>query len=312
MYRQITLLLCLFIYNELSAQTIQFLFCGKTEAVADLSKIGNAAIKLDFLKIGVRGGSQTAPFYVLGNAESVKTNDNFKDKVIANGCSGSNGTTQTCSMCTTCSFAESTTALNLGNPTGKMVGTVKVESKGNDLYIMNTDVNNVVCYETHKISLAGQANKKLDVYYKYEGIAKDNVSQVRNVSLNYRFNNDSYFTTPYFFNKNSSNVGVFEDVGSIIASVPLATEDLSKKLSFEIIPNPVKENIVLNTNVFQGFHGFINILNDQGANFYFEETNFDPNQTTKEIRTLSLKSGMYLLQISDEEGRISSKKFQKL
>ena len=297
-------------FITLNAQTIQFQFCGKTEPVTVLANRDHAAIKLDFIKIGVRGGSQSAPFYVLGNQESVADNNNFKDKTIADNCPASSSKTD-CSSCGTCTNVDSTTALNIGNAIGKLVGTVKVETKSNDIYIMSTGVDNVVCYETHKISLAGKANKKLDVYYKYEGIAKDNVSQVRNISLNYRFNNDAYFTTPYFFNKNSNNVGVFEDVGSILASVPVATEDLSKKLSFSISPNPTKEKLIIHMTVFQNFNGFINILGTQGNVVYSENISFDTQLTNREININQLTTGTYILHVSDDEGRVSVLKFQK-
>ncbi len=301
------------LYSCLQAQTIQFQFCGKTETVADLNKRGNAAIKLDFIKIGIRGWNQVniPPFYVLGNQENVTKNDNFKNKVSADGCPGTNNT-GACTPCSTCAFVESTTSANLGNAIGKLVGSVKVETNNNDLYIMCTDVNNVVCYETHKISLAGQSNKKLDVLYKVEGIAKDNISQVRNMSLNYRFNNDNYFSTPYFFNKNSNNVGVFEELGSIQASVPVATEDLSKKLSFNIAPNPTHDILNVKLKVYQDFPGFITIIGANGGQVFSEATQFTSSQENLELRVSDLTTGQYILYLSDEDGRSSFMRFQKI
>lgn len=302
---------------NLNAQTIQFLFCGKTESIPTLDAGGKdqrlkAAFKLDFLKIGLRGSSQTAPFYVLGNVQGSATNENFVDKVLADNCSGSSGSTGNCSQCGICTNAVSTTAANLGTATGKFLNNVRVESKGNDMYIMCTGVNNVVCYETHKISLAGQAKKAIDVYYKYEGIALLDPVHMKNISLTYRYNNDNYPSTPYFFNKNSMNVGVFEDVGSIFTSVPNATEDLSRKLNFNISPNPVHELLKMNMTVYQEFNGFINILNEKGAIAYYEPTNFAPSETTKEINISNFISGNYVLHVSDEDGRVSTLRFVKL
>ncbi|MCC6815386.1 MAG: T9SS type A sorting domain-containing protein [Saprospiraceae bacterium] len=303
---------------KIDAQTIQFQFCGKTESIATLDGGGKdqrakSAIKLDFLKIGVRGASQTNPFYVMGNTESTKTNENFGDKILADNCSGSSGVSGTCNQCGICTNAVSTTNFNIGNAIGKFLNNVKVESKGNDMYIMCTGSANVICFETHRISLAGQLNKKLDVYYKCEGISDLNPSDVRNISLNYRFNNEAYFATPYFFNKNSGNVGVIEDVGSIQASVPVvATEDLSKKLTFDIAPNPVNDILKINLNVLQEFNGFINILSETGAIAHFEETQFNPSVKVKELNLQYLHPGNYILHISDEDARISIKKFIKI
>ncbi|MEP7197224.1 MAG: T9SS type A sorting domain-containing protein [Saprospiraceae bacterium] len=319
MIKFISPVLVAFLLNSLQAQTIQFQFCGKTEYILPTidpntgkDQRTNAYLKLDFLKIGVRGGSQSAPFYVLGNVEAVAVNDNFKDLVIADNCASSGGSTGDCKQCGTCNDVLSTTNANIGTAIGKFLSNVRVESKGNDLYIMSTGKDNVVCYETYKISLAGKGNKKLDVYYKYEGVSKNDASLLKNISLNYRFNNEAYFGTPYFFNKNSGHIGVFEDVGSIFASVPVATEDLSKKLKFEISPNPVKESLNLNLSVFQKFDGFINLLNASGSVVYFEPISFEPSVSTKEINVSNLPAGNYIVHVSDDDGRLSVLKFQKL
>ena len=318
MLRLLYILLSFTVLSNLSSQTIQFQFCGKTEAVSPVidpitgqDQRGNAAIKLDFLKIGIRGTSQTTPFYVLGNVETgPKVNDNFKNKVLVDNCTG--GVMNGCSSCGICAPVESTNSGNLGSITGNFLMPVKAETNNNNLYIMCTNQNYVVCYESHKISLAGYSNKKIDVYWKIEGIAKNNISQVRNISLNYRFNNDAYFTTPYFVNKNSNNVGEFEDVGAIFASVPVATVDLSKKLKFDISPNPVTSELKVNLTVFKNFDGFINILNEKGSVAYSERATFDSNETNKTIDVGQFPSGIYILNISDEDGRASVLKFQKL
>ncbi|NOT38740.1 MAG: hypothetical protein HOP11_15305 [Saprospiraceae bacterium] len=301
----------------LESQTIQFQFCGKTDEIPTLDGSGvdqraKAALKLDFLKIGIRGFASTNPFYVLGNIESGKTNENFLNKVIADKCSGSNGTSGTCSQCGVCTNVSSLTNSNIGNAVGKLVNNIKVEAKDNDIYIMSTGANNVVCYETHKISLAGQGGKSIDVYYKYEGIAALNPSNMKNISLTFRYNNDAYPSTPFFFNKNSNHVGVFEDTRSIFEKVPVSTEDLSKKLKFEISPNPVNEILKINLTVYKEFKGYINILKENGAIAHFEPAQFDANISSKEVNVNTLIAGNYILHISDDDGRISTARFTKL
>jgi hypothetical protein len=311
------LYLLTFIGIGIQAQTVQFLFCGKTEAIATLDGSGKdqrakASIKLDFIKMGIIGSSVSNPFYVLGEVQAVNNNDNFANKVLTDGCSGSTGTTGLCNQCTTCTNASSTTGNNIGTSNGKFLANVKVESIGNDMYIMCTGVNNVVCYETNKINVSSYVNKKLEITYKVEGISTLNAADVKNMSLNYRFNDEAYFTTPYFFNKNSSNIGIFEGTNTLSKGVPVATEDLTKKLKFGIHPNPAKDILKVDLTIYQEFKGFVNIISEKGDVAYFESIQFQPSSTSKEISVEDLPQGNYILNISDEDGRASVARFIKL
>lgn len=297
----------------LQAQTIQFLFCGKTGTVSPtLDGSGNdqrekASIHLDFLKIGIIGSSKTSPVFVLG--DTGPNNVSFATKVLADKCE--NNTDQAyCTQCQTCATVTSTTNGDLGRLSGRMQGNVRVETKNNNLVIMSTNVNNVVCYETQKIPIPTLSGKKAEITVKYEG--KSQGWPVHNISLNYRYNNNAYFTTPFFFNKNSNNVGVFEETYVIVQNVPVSVEDLSKRLKFDLSPNPVQDEIYLNLEAFEGFQATFSILDESGRLYSSVKQDLFAGEARKTLEVGDLPSGMYILKISDNDGRVSSKKFTKL
>ncbi|MEO6691496.1 MAG: T9SS type A sorting domain-containing protein [Saprospiraceae bacterium] len=301
----------------LQGQTIQFKFCGKTDFVIPTidpitgkDQRNKAALKLDYLKIGLRGASQTNPFFVQGFTQTGSVD--FADTILADECTIIVDSLGTCTKCNVCNNAWSTTNLNIGSVIGSLLTNVRVESKNNDMFIMSTGPNNLVCYETNKISLTGQANKKIDVNYNVEGISDG--FNLKNMSLNYRYNSDAYFVTPYFFNKNSNIVGVFDEVGSIQASVPLpsSSEEVLQKINISFSPNPVEDELILNTIAFWDFDGTIKILNTNGQVIHIESHFFEKNKSELKIDMSPYSSGMYILQISDKKGNLNVLKFQKI
>jgi hypothetical protein len=313
MKKLISPLLLLLASWGIQAQTIQFLFCGKTGTVSPtLDGSGNdqrekASIHLDFLKIGIIGSSKTNPVFVLG--DTGPNNVSFATKVLADKCE--NNTDQAyCTQCQTCATVTSSTNGALGRLSGKMQGNVRAETKNNNLVIMSTNVNNVVCYETQKIPIPTLSGKKAEITVKYEGRSQG--WPVHNISLNYRYNDNAYFSTPFFFNKNSGNVGVFEETYVIVQNVPVFVEDLSKKLSFELNPNPVQNEIYLKLEAFEGFQANFTILDESGRQHSTLKQDLQTGGSTKTLEVGNLPAGFYILKISDNEGRVSSKKFTKI
>ncbi|MBK9271999.1 MAG: T9SS type A sorting domain-containing protein [Saprospiraceae bacterium] len=313
MKKHISPLVFILIGSFLQAQTIQFQFCGKTATVTPSTDPGGndqrekASIHLDFIKIGQIGNSKTNPVYVLG--ETGVNSVSFATKVIADKCE--NNTNQTnCSGCTTCTTVTSSTNGDLGNISGKILGNAKVETKNNSFVMMSTNVNNLICYETNKINISTLSGKKAEITVKYEGRSQG--FAVHNISLNYRYNNDNYFVTPFFFNKNSNNVGVFEETYVIIANVPVGVEDLSKKLSFELTPNPVREELLVSLETYEKFDATISILDENGREHKAVQKNLEPGASNLSIGVADLPAGWYLLKIADQDGRISTKKFTRI
>ncbi len=120
-----------------------------------------------------------------------------------------------------------------------------------------------------------------------------------------------YFRTPFFFNKNSNNVGLFEETYSIVASVPVAVEDLSKKLEFSLNPNPVKDELNLELETLESFDGQISILDATAKELYNQPYSFITGNGQAKINTTKLPEGIYILKIADKEGRSSTLKFNK-
>jgi len=301
------------ILADAQSQTIQFQFCGKTATVSPSTDPGGndqrekASIHLDYLKIGQLNNSKTNPIYILGDVGNNSVS--FATKVLADKCE--NNTDQVyCTGCTTCATVTSTTNGDLGKLSGKILGNVRAETKNNNFVMMSTNVNNVVCYETNKINVAALTGKKVEITIKYEGRSQG--FSIHNISLNYRYNNDNYFSTPFFFNKNSSNVGVFEETYFTIANVPVAVEDLSKKLNFELAPNPVKDELIVNFETFEQFNANITVLDENGKEHKTLKRNMEPGNSSTSIQVQDLPAGWYLLKISDEEGKTTTKKFTRI
>jgi hypothetical protein len=303
----------LFCLTLLKSQTIQLQFCGKTGTVSpSIDPVtGNdqrekASIRLDWVKIGLINNSKTNPIFNLGDSQTGGIA--FANKIIADKCENNTDPVY-CSQCINCNAVAASNNAPLGFCSGKLTGNVAVITKNNDLYMMSTNVNNVVCYETHKIDVSSMKGKKIDLSIKYEGISQG--WPVHNISLNYRYNNDAYFRTPFFFNKNSNNVGLFEETYSIVASVPVAVEDLSKKLEFSLSPNPVKDEVNLKLETFESFDGQISVLDATSKEVYSQSYSFITGNGQTKINTTKLPEGIYILKISDKEGRSSTLKFNK-
>lgn len=295
-------------------QSMTIKFCGKTNAVSPTidpnngqDQRGKAAIRLDYIKVGIIGNSLYNHFYNLGDDFA---GFGFPNSVFVDQCDNATGSLTTCAQCNVCKNITSKTGVLLGVSEGRMLGNVKIEGKNNDLYLMSTGDNNVVCYETDRIWLFGQKNKKIEVSVKYEGIAQGGYT-VKNINMNYRYDNNAYFSTPYFFNKNSNNTGVFTETYVIQNAVPNAVQDLSSKLSFEINPNPIIDQLKIEYGATESFNGSVHILNDLSQELKSTQAYFNEGEGVQTVDVNELKSGFYFVLISDSEGRTSVKKFIK-
>jgi len=96
-----------------------------------------------------------------------------------------------------------------------------------------------------------------------------------------------------------------------VASVPVAVEDLSKKLEFNLSPNPVKDELNLKLETFESFDGQISVLDASSKEVYSQSYSFITGNGQTKINTTKLPEGIYILKISDKEGRSSTLKFNK-
>lgn len=93
---------------------------------------------------------------------------------------------------------------------------------------------------------------------------------------------------------------------AIYGAEPLSTQDFSKN-NFAIFPNPAKENIVLSSSTHSG-NLIIQIINIQGKVLSNKNVAFDNDDS---INVSNLSKGIYFLNIEDESGNKSIKKFVK-
>ncbi len=295
-------------------QSMTIKFCGKTDAVAPTidpnngqDQRGKSAIRLDWIKVGIIGNSINNAFYKLGETY---INYAFPTGIFADQCDNSSGSSSNCSDCLVCKDIISVKNVNLGSPQGRFVGNAKIEGKNNDLYLMSTGANNVVCFETTPIDLSSYKNKKIEVSLQYEGIAQGGYS-IRNINMTYKYDNNPYPSTPYFFNKNSNNTGLYADTYVIQNAVPNAVQDLSSKISFELNPNPIINHINMEYNSKETFNGKIIILNELLQELKLIPLTINNGKGKESIDITEFTPGAYFIQLSDLEGKSTTKKFIK-
>lgn len=309
------ILAIVFTTDFLCAQHIQFRFCGATTAVsptndpstgADQRKRG--AIRLDYISLGLPGQSECCPFHAIGYSSSTKP-WTFANATFADGCSANNRNGD-CTPCTTCKDPYYGNNIVVGKLWGQIYDNAKVEGLNSDLWIESTGQFNQVCFETSKIDVSPYRGKKLEVRTVFQGYA-DSQFSIKNVNFTYRYNADPYPATPYFWNKNSNIIGIYAETNSVPVVPTTAVEDLSDQLEFDVQPNPVIDLLILELNILESFSGSIKIWDIQGKQVYSEDMQFSEGSLSKSIPVQDLNAGLYQVTISDQEGRISYRKFFK-
>jgi len=302
--------LCLFMLSFVfgNAQTMQIKFCGKTSAVVPATdgsgqdQRNKGGLRMDFIRIGKLSQSRTSPFYTLGLASGTS----FKNATWVDGCA--NNTNQTyCSGCSTCKPILNTSNGSIGVSEGKMVENVRLRTSNNDLYIESTGSQNVVCFVTDPIDLSSVAGKKIEVNVGYEGTVKDGFTTV-NVNFNYRYNNEAWAN---LLNQNSNFLRVIDTAILVNINVPTAVVTLDETVDFKISPNPVNNKLFIELNSLQTFDAELSIRDIQGK--IVLQQNYAVSEGTNRIdwNIEHLNPAIYLFQIADKEGRISTSKFIK-
>lgn len=290
------------------SQSMQIQFCGKTSLVTP-AKDGNGndqrhkgALRLDLIRVGKIGQSRTLPFYSLGISPL-----SFMSGTWVDGCN-SNGDASYCSGCTTCKPIKSTTNGDVATPEGKMVDNLRIRTNNDDLYIESTGTQNLVCIVTKPIDLSAYAGKKIEVNVIYEGTVQDGFTTA-NVNFNYKYNNGPKWVN--LLNQNSNFLRLIDTSLLIIVNVPSAVENLDGIVDFEISPNPVNEKLFVELNSQKVIDGNLSVRDIEGKLISEQQLNIQIGKSKIEISTRELHYGVYLLQIADNEGRISTKKFVK-
>jgi hypothetical protein len=305
-YLQLTIIL-LSLSQGLKSQTMQIKFCGKTSNVIPTNdNSGNdqrhkGGLRLDLIRIGKLSQSRTAPFYSLG----VAPND-FLNGTWVDGCINNTNATY-CTGCTTCKTIKNTSNADVGSAEGKMESNVRMRTNNNDLFIESTGTQNVVCFRTNNIDVSAQAGKKIEVNIKYEGTALDGFTTV-NVNTQYRYNSGAW---EQVFNQNSNFLRVIDTALLIPVNVPVAVENLDGVLHFEVSPNPVNEKLFIDVESKKSFQGVLTLRDLNGKLISEQELFIKEGNNNFDINARELQYGVYLLQIGDLEGRISTKKFVK-
>lgn len=289
------------------AQTMQIKFCGKTSPVIPakdnngLDQRHKGGLRMDLIRIGKLSQSRSAPFYSLGIDPL-----SFLIGTWVDGCNTNTNQTY-CSGCTTCKPILSTSSGVVGVAEGKMLDNVRMRTSNNDLYIESTGTQNVVCFVTNPIDVSGVAGKKIEVNVIYEGTTQDGFSTV-NVNFHYRYANGAW---SQLLNQNSNFLRLIDTAILITVNVPSAVENLDGVINFEVSPNPIHEIIFIELNSRKSFEANLIIRDIQGKIISSAPVFIKEGKNKIDLNAIDLNHGMYLLQIADHEGKISTKKFVK-
>lgn len=293
--------------SSLEAQSMQIMFCGKTDEVSP-AKDGNGndqrhkgALRLDFIRVGRLGQSRTSPFYNLGTSSGYI----FRNSTWVDGCNSNQNQTY-CTGCSTCSAVFDASNAPIGVVEGRLFGNVIIRSQGNDLYLASTGDQNVVCYVTNPFDVSAEIGKRIEVNVGYEGTSQGGFS-TKNVNFSYRYSNGNW--TP-LLNQNSNFLRVIDT--AIFVTRPVSVTDINGNLSIEISPNPVTDQLTVNVENETGFDAVVSVVDINGKiNSTFNHL-FVEGLNQIEIPVDQLPNGIYYLQITDMLGNSGGRKFVKI
>lgn len=291
---------------SLEAQTMQVMFCGKTDEVSP-AKDGNGndqrhkgALRLDFIRVGRLGQSRTSPFYNLGTSSGYI----FRNSTWVDGCNSNQNQTY-CTGCTTCSAVFDNSNAPIGIVEGRLFGNSRVRSQGNDLYLESTGDQNVVCYVTVPFDVSAEIGKRIEVNVGYEGTSQGGFS-TKNVNFSYRYSNGNW--TP-LLNQNSNFLRVIDT--AIFITRPVSVSNINAHLSIELSPNPVSEQLTVTIENEKGFDAMVSVIDINGKVSERFNHLFVDGINKIEIPVDHLSDGLYYLQITDQFGNSGGRKFVK-
>ncbi|MBK8449976.1 MAG: T9SS type A sorting domain-containing protein [Saprospiraceae bacterium] len=294
--------------NGFSQPSMQFKFCGKTAAVVPATDNGGndqrhkGGLRLDLIRIGRLGQSRTSPFFSLGVTPGIA----FKNSTWVDGCASNTNQTY-CSGCSTCKPILNTSNGSIGVSEGKMLENVRLRSANNDFFLESTGSQNVVCFVSDPFDVSSQGGKTIELNAIYEGTSVDGFTSV-NVNISYRYNNDAWVQ---LLNQNSNFIRVVDTAILLIAKVPNAVANLDGIVDFSISPNPVKDLLFVQFESQNTFDGNLQIRDLNGKIILDKPTTIQSGKGQFHLKTDALQPAVYLFQIADQEGRISTRKFIK-
>ncbi len=299
-------LIFLFCGVQLGAQTMQIKFCGKVTNVSPATDGTGAdqrhkgALRLDYIRVGRIGQSATSPFYALGTTGGLT----FKNYTWVDGCTNNSNQTY-CSGCTRCTPTTDNSNKQLGVFEGKMAGNVRMRSTNNDLYLESTGDQNLVCFVTDPFDVSAHVGKKIEVNVGYEGTTQDGFA-TKNVNFLYKYSNGDW---TQLLNQNSNFLRVIDTTIFVIRSVDVS--NLDDVVQFSLSPIPVKDELLVSMNSQDYLNLHLNIIDIQSKQLHSEAFTLAAGVSQHVVSVSNLASGTYLLQLSDDKGRVSSKKFVK-
>jgi hypothetical protein len=103
--------------------------------------------------------------------------------------------------------------------------------------------------------------------------------------------------------------GTFSTRQSFVAGTLNATNDIASVSNFEISPNPLSKNAVLQMNLTTetAFDAQIKLLNVAGQLMQSEKRHFDVGASTQNLSVAGLPSGLYFLSVESEKGVLNKK-----
>ncbi|HEX5624482.1 MAG TPA: T9SS type A sorting domain-containing protein, partial [Saprospiraceae bacterium] len=210
-----------------------------------------------------------------------------------------------CSGCTRCNAIQSTSSTAIGVAEGKMAENVRMRTSNDDLFIESTGSQNVVCYVTNPFDVSAHVGKKIEVNVVYQGTTQDGFSTT-NVNFHYKYSNGDW---KQLLNQNSNFLRIVDTAILVISNV--AVDDLDDVVDFQLTPNPVDENLLVEYESKVSLEALCYIRNLQGQLIQSHEQILHTGSGKLTIPVRSLAPGFYLFQIADTRGRISTQKFIK-
>ena len=100
------------------------------------------------------------------------------------------------------------------------------------------------------------------------------------------------------------------DFDDFIVVLPVSVKEQNNFSSYEIYPNPTKNNLTLRLNAGETFNS-VSIKNNFGQEVLFDSPSANDNSSQKNLDINSLSQGLYFIEITTQKGEKTVKKFVK-
>jgi len=121
--------------------------------------------------------------------------------------------------------------------------------------------------------------------------------------------NRNYYARVYAFsNSQFCNVPV---TTVLFTSYALGLNEIDYVNSINVAPNPIASGLNLNLNVEseKSFEGEVFVLNASGQQVLQQKLNFEQGENVRSIETANLSSGLYIMNLRSNDGKVKSTKF---